>query len=93
MEKITIKLLQSPYITGGYYRLPTEDGGPSIYAMSGDWVEASAEDAGGNRYTVYWEMDDPSDPDELEDLDISSPTAVVAEDPWRDVTEFVTITY
>ena len=42
---------------------------------------------------VYWTMDDPSDPDELEDLDLSDPTAVVAEDPWRDVTESVSITY
>ena len=93
MEKTPIKLLQSPYITGGYYRLPTEGGGPSIYAMTGDWAEASAEDAEGNRYTAYWEIGDPSDPDELEDLDVSSPTAVVAEDPWRDVTESVSIDY
>ena len=82
-----INLTQNAYAAGTYYRLPTEDGEASIYAMQGNWYEASAEDEEGNEYLVMWDiLDDWDGEDEGDACNWDHPAAVVQLDPWRDVT-------
>lgn len=57
----TITLQQNPYLSGGYYRLPAEDGKPSVDVLDGEWYEAAATDDNGNQYMVYWTIRDGVD--------------------------------
>lgn len=89
-----ITLIQEAYLTGAYLRLPTEDGQASVFAMEGNWYEATAVDDDGNEYLVLWEIRDSVDINTLDDesdaCDWENPVAVVQLDPWRDVTSKVT---
>ena len=85
-----LTLTQNAYCSGSYLRLPTEDGEPSVFVLQGSWFEAPAVDADGNDYTVYWDILDDWDSDDAGDAcDWDHPTAVVREDPWRDVAALV----
>jgi hypothetical protein len=89
-----ISLTEDAHIAGGSCRLPTEYGEPSIFAMSGSWFEAPAQDTAGNAYVVYWEILDSYDPaedDESDACDWDRPYCVVRRDPWIDVTDIVRI--
>lgn len=86
-----IRLTQDAYSAGGTYRLPTEDGQPSIYIMGPNWYEAPAEDADGNDYMVYWNIlpsYNPADGDESYACDWDSPSAVVRDD-YRLITDYI----
>lgn len=86
-----LTLTKNAYPAGTYYRLPTEDGQPSVFALQGEWYEAAAADDDGNDYTVFWDILDNWDgEDECDACDWDHPTAVVQCDPWRDVTAKVT---
>lgn len=86
-SKMEIRLTQNAYPSGTFCRLPTEDGKPSIYAMQGNWYQASAVDDDGNEYTVFWNtLDNWNGEDEEDACDWDHPTAVVQDNPWRDVT-------
>lgn len=83
-----INLTQNAYPAGTFYRLPTEDGEASIYAMQGNWYEASAKDEQGNEYLVMWDiLTDWDGEDGGDACNWDHPTAVVQLDPWRDVTD------
>lgn len=87
-----IKLVRDAYLTGSYYRLPTEDGKPSVYVMEGSWYQAEGEDASGNEYTVFWAiLPDWDGEDEGDACDWEHPVAIVREDPWADVTAHATV--
>lgn len=82
MEKITINV-QNAVASSGFFRLPTEDGKQSIYAMDGNFYEAQGTDASGNSYTLYWsicEDYDPANDDESDACDWENPAAIVTED-------------
>lgn len=88
-----IKLTQEAYLSGSYYRLPTEDGAASVYAMEGSWYEAPATDDEGNKYLVLWEILESYEEgdDESDACSWESPAAVVSLDPWCDATGKVTV--
>lgn len=73
------------YLSGQYLRLPTEDGKPSVFALTGDWYEAPAVDPAGNEFTVYWKLREDGE------ANWEHPTAVVQNDPWRAVTDQVRV--
>lgn len=84
---IDIKLHENAYCAGTFYRLPTETGEPSIYAMKGNWYEAHAHDGNDNNYLVFWDvLPDWDGEDESSACDWDNPIAIVQLDPWRDVT-------
>ena len=90
----TITLTKDAYPAGTYYRLPTEDGESSIFAMQGNWYEAPAKDDDGNEYLVMWDILDNWDSDDESDAcDWDNPAAIVQLDPWRDVTATTTINW
>lgn len=92
---ITIKMRTQPYATGGFYRLPDEDGNASIYVMEGGWYQADGTDADGREYTVFWDIlpDWDNDEDESGACDWEHPAAVVCNDPWADVTAQAVLVY
>lgn len=80
--KITIKV-ENAFASGGFVRLPTEDGKQSIYAMEGDFYEAQGTDAAGNSYTLYWNLSetyDPANDDEGFACNWENPAAIVTDD-------------
>ena len=85
-----IKLVGQAYPAGTYYRLPTEEGRASIYAMEGSWYEAHALDRDGKEYLVIWDILDDG-VDESDVCDWSNPRAIVDVDAYKDVTKQVKI--
>ena len=82
MEKVKIKVQQA-VASGGFIRLPTAEGTPSIYVMEGDFYEAAGTDDSGNCYTLYWnlrETYDPENDDESDACDWENPAAIVTDD-------------
>ena len=73
--------VQSAYPSGGFVRLPTVDGKPSIYIMEGSFYEAHGVDEEGLEYLVYWNPRDSYDAscmDEADACDWENPTAIVS---------------
>lgn len=89
MRSIRIMLTQDAYVCTGEYRLHTEDGAPSIYVLY-DWYEASAADAAGNEYTVYWKIRSNYDPETMEECDACDwdhPVEIIRQDNGANVTD------
>lgn len=89
---IIITLTAPAYAAGTYYRLPTEDGHASIYAMEGNWYQADGTAEDGNEYIIFWHILPGWDgEDESAACDWDHPAAVVRVDPWADVTAHAAI--
>lgn len=79
MVKIKV---ENVYPSGGFVRLPTEDGEPSVYAMEGDFFEGRGVDDSGNEYTIYWWTRDgyaPETGEESDACDWAAPAAIVSD--------------
>lgn len=76
-----IELTQNAYLTGGEYRIPDENGKPTIYVLSDAWYQAQAVDEDGNEYTVLWTLADGFDPlyddDEGDACDWDNPFVII----------------
>lgn len=89
-----IKLTCNAHVESGEMRLPTEDGKPSIYVMSGDWYQADGLDGDGNEYIVLWDiLPDWDGSDEGDACNWDRPAHIVRIAPWADVTDSAVIFY
>lgn len=90
-----IKITQDACICSGEYRLHTDDGKPSICALS-DWYEASATDDNGAEYRVIWRIRvdyDSTCGDESDACDWSEPAEIIRLDDGANVTDSVQIAW
>lgn len=81
MENIILALIQDAYICGGEYRLHTDDGKPSACVLH-NYYTATAIDADGNNYAVYWEISNdynPAENDESSACDWDSPVEIITD--------------
>lgn len=78
--QMKIRLIQSPYLCGGEYRLHTMDGKPSTWVI-GDHYEARAIDENGKSCNVVWSIavhDDESE--DYDNVNWDFPDEVITDD-------------
>ena len=99
MKKM-ITLQEDAHLETGTYRLPTEDGKPSIYVLDGAWYQAFASDQHGAKYMVFWTIREDFDADSGDESDACNwvtPRAIVYLDddysPIKDVSAEVQIVF
>lgn len=90
-----INLIEDPHVESNFYRLPTEQGTPSVFVLEGEWYQASATDESGAEYIVYWDIcSDWNRQDESDACNWESPRAIILypeQGNARDVTALVSL--